>query len=158
MKKEINYEDNIFFIVAQVEQLTQMLDLSLDGDFLCDKYILDINFFDRTLKKIEGQMMQNSRLIHFPQYLQLIRRARTAMESLLQQIQYSDKNLPIQFRQKLGEEFQELLYNQQTQIQHIINHLHANGNNEKDSDVESIGFEEMSLLIGQDFYEEDQDS
>jgi hypothetical protein len=155
VKKEINYEDNLFFLVSQIEQLSKLLKLNLDGDFLCDKYILDVTFFDKTLTRIEKSIVENNKLINFPQYLQLLRRARSALEELLMKVDESEKELAIQFRQKFTEELDELIQHQQDCIQIIISRLKQSGQVAYD-DSETIGAEEMQLLTSQDFYEEDQ--
>ncbi|NIZ47351.1 hypothetical protein PVA44_01180 [Entomospira nematocerorum] len=157
MQKNINYEDNLFFIIAQIEQLTRLADLQLDGNFLCDKYILDINFFHRTLMKFEDSIIQNRKLIYYQPYLQLIRRARSALEVLLEKMQESHKELAQQLQNKLNDELSELIHEQRTRIDILLNKLQQDGSSSLNEN-ETIGIEELELLLQDDFDEKNQDS
>lgn len=157
MQKEVNYEDNLFFIISQIEQLQRMLELNLDGNLLHQKYILDINFFNDILAKIEYSIISNKKLINFLQYLQLIRKSRSALELLLITLHKSSKNLALMLKQNLNEHLEEMIHNQQECIHSLIIQLKQEENIEEVTKNESIGIEELQLLIGKDFNEEDQE-
>ncbi|NIZ40139.1 hypothetical protein PVA45_01220 [Entomospira entomophila] len=157
MQKNIHYEDNLFFIISQIEQLTRLADLQLDGNFLCDKYMLDINFFHRTLIKFEDSIIQNRKLIYFQPYLQLIRRARSALEILLEKMKESNKELAKQLQDKLDDELNELINEQRTRIDILLNKLQQQEEDSSYNENETIGIEELELLLQDDFDEKNQD-
>jgi GAF domain-containing protein len=63
MNKRINFEDNIFVLHARIRMIRDLLALDTDPDLFLEKTIDDINFIDRTLEILLGNLAENRRLL-----------------------------------------------------------------------------------------------
>jgi hypothetical protein len=63
MNKRINFEDNIYILLARIKMIRDLLALDTDPGLFLDKTLEDIDFIDATLQALQAQMQENLRLI-----------------------------------------------------------------------------------------------
>jgi hypothetical protein len=63
MNKRINFEDNIFILHTRIRMIRDLLALDTDPDLFLEKTIDDINFIDKVLETLLGNLMENKRLL-----------------------------------------------------------------------------------------------
>jgi hypothetical protein len=63
MNKRINFEDNIFILNGQIRMIRDLLILDTDPDLFLEKTIGDIDFIDKTLEALLGNLIENKRLL-----------------------------------------------------------------------------------------------
>ncbi len=152
MTKSINYDDNLFSITAQLQNLMELLELNLDSPFFKDKYINDITFFNETLNAFENALFSNLKLIQIVDYLYSLRRSRTGLLALLQKIELGEKDLTIRISMTMGNELTLLVENQQKSMDIISSRLKRGIENY--GRPETTGEEELSILMASMVYDE----
>jgi hypothetical protein len=63
MNKRINFEDNIFILNGRIRMIRDLLVLDTDPDLFLEKTIEDIDFIDKTLDALLGNLIENKRLL-----------------------------------------------------------------------------------------------
>jgi hypothetical protein len=69
MNKRINFEDNIYIVLARIKMIQDLLALDTDPELFLDKTLEDIDFIDATLQAFQIQMKENLRLIEHEELL-----------------------------------------------------------------------------------------
>jgi hypothetical protein len=152
MTKSINYDDNLFSITAQLQNLMELLALNLDAPFFKEKYINDITFFNETLNTFENTLFANLKLIQIVDYLYSLRRSRTGLLNLLQKIELSEKDLTVRLSMSMGKELAHLIETQQRSIDIISSRLKQGIENY--GGPETTGEEELTILMASMVYDE----
>jgi hypothetical protein len=63
MVKQINFEDNILVLSMRIRMIQDMFLLDADPDFFLEKTMDDVDFIDRTLAIVLGDLLENKWLI-----------------------------------------------------------------------------------------------
>jgi hypothetical protein len=63
MNKHINFEDNIFILYARIRMIRDLFALDTDPDLFLEKTIDDINFINKALETLLGNLIENRRLL-----------------------------------------------------------------------------------------------
>jgi hypothetical protein len=63
MNKHVNFEDALFILNAQVRMIRDMLRLDPDPGLFLEKTATDLEFIDRTLEILTGNLFGNTRLL-----------------------------------------------------------------------------------------------
>lgn len=144
MTEQINYEDNLFFIIAQLQLAADGLKLNLDPSSFYGRYKQGILFFDKVLTDFEQKLFDNPHLVKLSDYLQALRRGRMGMESLINEIDRAGSELAKTFGPDRAE-LAALLERQKASISAISTRLRHGAENYKGPEV--ISEEELSILM-----------
>jgi hypothetical protein len=64
MNKHVNFEDNLFILNANISMIRDMLRLEPDSGLFLEKTVADMEFIDRTLESLTGNLIANIRLLN----------------------------------------------------------------------------------------------
>ncbi len=83
MANKVNYDDNLFYLMAFTRTLSAGVQLDIDPEYYLDKTVEDILFVDRTLERIHESLRLNEYLINRRELLRELMRAKRAFADLL---------------------------------------------------------------------------
>lgn len=86
MATRVNYDDNLFYVMALTRALRSGLQLELDPDYFRDKMVEDIFFIDRLLEQIYEALRVNTYLINRKDHLRELMRAKRNFADVLDEL------------------------------------------------------------------------
>lgn len=144
----INYDDDLFFIIARLQNLQDGLKLKLDGIMLKKYYLIDLREISLTLNFLGENLTTKNNLIRINEYLYSLGRARRLLNETIETILKTETDFTKGFIDDLSD-LRKILNEQSTHAEKSEDILsNTNFKNEIESDV--LSEEEMNILFGDD--------
>ena len=86
MASTVNYDDNLFHIMAITRTLRSGLQLDIDAQLYLDRVVEDLLFIDATLERVHEELRDSRYLINRRDHLRQLMRAKRAYSDLLGEI------------------------------------------------------------------------
>ena len=86
MASTVNYDDNLFHIMAITRTLRSGLQLDIDAQLYLDRVVEDLLFIDATLERVHEELRDSRYLINRRGHLRQLMRAKRAYSDLLGEI------------------------------------------------------------------------
>lgn len=145
----INYDDDLFFIIARLQNLQDGLKIKLDEKMLKKYYLIDLKEISITLNFLGENLMAKNNLIRISEYLYSLGRARRLLNETIEEILETKTDFTKGFSDDLSD-LRKILNEQSSHVEKSEDILsNTNFKNEVESDV--LSEEEMSILFGDDF-------
>lgn len=145
----INYDDDLFFIIARLQNLQDGLKIKLDEKMLKKYYLIDLKEISITLNFLGENLMAKNNLIRISEYLYSLGRARRLLNETIEEILETKTDFTKGFSDDLSD-LRKILNEQSSHAEKSEDILsNTNFKNEVESDV--LSEEEMSILFGDDF-------
>ncbi|MGL4525241.1 MAG: hypothetical protein ACRCVN_06990 [Spirochaetia bacterium] len=139
MAEFISYDDNLFFVMAQVKHLNNGLKLTLHRSQFSQYYGKQFVFLSDLVHNIQDELMSRPQLIRLNDYLQMLRSTQSEMIKLLDTFMaQSILSCPEVSLMQLRDELQEA---------HAVILEHLAENEKIITQVDTVSSEEMSILL-----------
>jgi len=86
MTKQINYEDDIFYLLLIIRRLADGLKLTIDGDIFSGKIVDDILFLDEAVDKVSGLLKESQSFLKKEENLRNLKKVKRLFIELLDDI------------------------------------------------------------------------
>jgi hypothetical protein len=87
MAQKTHYDDNLFYLNAQIKTIKNGISLEIDREFFLEKTVDDLFFLDSVLVKLYALIKENVYLIKRPEHLRSIQRSKKMYVELIETIQ-----------------------------------------------------------------------
>ncbi|MFP4362577.1 MAG: hypothetical protein ACLFR1_01780 [Spirochaetia bacterium] len=145
MTQTVHYEDNLFFLSAQIKTIREGLTLDIDENFFIDKVVEDIFFIDATAEQLFSMLREKNHLIHRTDYLRKLMRVSKQFVKLLEDILQEE----LSFASYLGpfsQKFQTAKSIHQSNITEIRTILSKTIRSQKEEE-DMVSSEEFNFLL-----------
>ena len=86
MSEKVHYEDNLFYLLTDINRLKNGLKLSIDKDFFADKFMEDLFFVDEVLSRHYELLKKNPYLIRRKDFLFSIQKLKKRLTDLQEEV------------------------------------------------------------------------
>ena len=87
MAQKTHYDDNLFYLNAQIKTIKNGISLEIDREFFLEKTVDDLFFLDSVLVTLYALIKENVYLIKRPEHLRSIQRSKKMYVELIETIQ-----------------------------------------------------------------------
>lgn len=136
----ISYDDNLFFVMAQIKHLQNGLKLTLHRPVFSSFYTKQFNFIADVLRSIQNELFKRPQLIRINDYLQLLRSAESSFVHLLETFLSHSM-----FVVDTNHEIESLKNELNNCLNMVIERLSEDEKNI--TEIDTVSSEEMSILL-----------
>ncbi len=115
MNEKVHYEDNLFFLHTEIVCLQNGMKLSIDNNFFASRIVDHIFSIDRILNQHYELLQENRCLIRRNDYLHSIKRIKSRLAELIEQVADKEGFFSVKDREK----FPELKRKMATHLEHV---------------------------------------
>jgi len=95
MEKNLNYEDNIFIINTNIRMISDLNLLETDPALFVNKTIYDLDFIGKTLTDLNLNLLKNTQLVDWADYLYKLYETEEKFLLLLRKILNEDETISV---------------------------------------------------------------
>ncbi|MCD6122725.1 MAG: hypothetical protein J7K04_12880 [Spirochaetales bacterium] len=148
MTKQINYEDDIFYLLLIIKRLSDGLKLTIDADIFSGKIVDDILFLDEAVDKVAGLLKESQTFIKKEENLRNLKKVKRLFIELLDDI--VNKNISIAYYfSDLIDNFKKIREKQKETAADIDEELKKLSGKKREGQ-QIVSEEEFKFLLSQD--------